>query len=82
MWHGIQTALPDQRAAVPTGHIRFGTGFIKEDESLGFGESRGDLEVAAMGRNVGPILLAGSQRFFLSDRPSFLQARQTAITLQ
>jgi hypothetical protein len=57
-------ALPSRSPAVGTDHVGLGPGFIDEDQAGGINLSLMPFPACPSARDVGPVLLAGQQRFF------------------
>jgi hypothetical protein len=64
MWRFGDEALAFHRAATHARHVGLGPGLIDEDEPLGIELALMALPALTLACNVGPILLAGVQRFF------------------
>jgi hypothetical protein len=64
VWHLSAQALAFRPPAVGTDHIGLGPSLIDEDEAGGINLSLMPLPACPSSRDVGPVLLAGQQRFF------------------
>ncbi len=71
-------ARPTPRASVAAGHVGLGPGLVDEDQAPGIKPALILLPPGAPSGDVGPILLAGVQAFFLKLMPSCSKKCQTA----
>jgi hypothetical protein len=62
--HLSTQALPSRPPAVSAHHVGLGPGLIDEDEAGGINLSLMPFPACPSARDVGPVLLAGQQRFF------------------
>jgi len=64
VWRLSAQALPSRCPAVSADHVGLGPGLINEDEAGGINLSLMPFPACPSARDVGPVLLAGQQRFF------------------
>ena len=59
-----EAALTQRRTPIETRHVGFRSGFIEENQRIDIHETPRDAEVQTLPRNLRPILLGRTKRFF------------------